>query len=269
MKGVKEMGREFILLEKEDNVATITLNRPEKLNAFSGNMREQILEALEVACSDIEVRFIVITGAGKAFCAGGDVDEFVEGSTKAIPQFATNERPTMSKIVHLINSVEEPVIASVNGVAAGGGCNLALACDIRIASEKAKFGEVFTRRGVHPDWGGIYFLPRLVGYAKSAELIFTGEVIDAQEALRIGLVNRVEPHDELRKATRELARRIAKNAPIPIALAKRGLQNFYRMDLAQALDYEAMVLGICWNSEDRKEGFKSFLEKREPNFIGR
>ena len=175
----------------------------------------------------------------------------------------------MSKIVHLINAVEKPVIASVNGVAAGGGCNLALACDIRIASERARFSEAFTKRGVHPDWGGIYFLPRLVGYAKAAELIFTGNIIDANEALRIGMVNKVVPHEELDIATTELAKKIVKNAPLPISLAKRGLQNFYKMDLAQVLDYEAYANGICVNTEDRMEGFKAFLEKREPNFLGK
>jgi 2-(1,2-epoxy-1,2-dihydrophenyl)acetyl-CoA isomerase len=175
----------------------------------------------------------------------------------------------MCKSVLFINGMEKPVIASVNGVAAGGGCNLALSCDIRIASEKARFGQVFTRRGVHPDWGGIYFLPRLVGYAKAAELIFSGEVIDVQEAYKIGLVNKVVPHEELGPATREMAARMAKNAPIPIAFAKRGLQNFNRWDLTQALDYESYVLEITRKSEDFKEGFASFLEKREPVFKGR
>jgi enoyl-CoA hydratase/carnithine racemase len=263
------MSWEFVLLEKEDHVATLTLNRPEKLNAFGGNMRQEILGALEEACRDRDVRAIVITGAGKAFCAGGDVNEFVSGTSQIVAKEATTERPTMSRIVQLINTVEKPVIASVNGAAAGGGCNLALACDIRIASERAKFSESFTRRGVHPDWGGIYFLPRLVGYAKAAELIFTGDVIDALEALRIGLVNRVVPHEQLGSATREVARRIVRNAPLPIALAKRGLQNYYKMDLAQALDYEAFTIGICVNTEDRVEGFKAFLEKREPNFRGK
>jgi len=169
---------EFVLFEKEEGIGTITLNRPEKYNALCGNMRQEILAALELACSDSDVRVIVFTGAGKAFCAGGDVDEFVSESTKAISRTATSERPAMSKIVLLINSVEKPVIASVNGVAAGGGCNLALSCDIRIASDRARFSEVFVKRGVHPDWGGVWFLPKLVGYAKAAELIFTGDIID-------------------------------------------------------------------------------------------
>jgi len=260
---------EYVLLDKSEGIATVTLNRPEKLNAFAENMREQILEALEKACADDDVRVIVITGAGKAFCVGGDVDEFVAGKTQALDKIATNERLTFLKIVLLINSVEKPVIASVNGVAAGGGCNFALACDIRIASERARFGEVFVKRGVFPDWGGVFFLPRLVGYARAAELLFSGEVIDAQEALRIGMVNRVVSHENLAEETIKLAKTIANNAPIPIAFAKRGLQNFGRMDLEQTLDFEKMAIDVCWNSEDREEGFKSFLEKRLPHFRGK
>lgn len=263
------MSRESVLLDKKDHVATITLNRPDQMNAFSGMMRQEIAEVVDVVCKDAEVRVIVITGAGKAFCVGGDVKEFSSGSSKALEDTPPNERPAMSKIVLALNSVEKPVIAAVNGAAVGGGVNLALACDIRIASEKARFGQVFVRRGLHTDWGGIYLLPRLVGYAKAAELIFSGEIIDAREALKIGLANKVVPHGELLEATYELAGRIATNAPIPIAFAKRGLQNFYKWDLAAALDYEAYVLGITMRSEDAKEGFKAFLEKREPEFKGR
>jgi len=262
------MSWEHVLLDKNEGIATITMNRPEKMNAFSGNMRDEIWEIIQDVCSDKEVRVIVITGAGKAFCVGGDVNEFVSGTSKAISSNASSERHIMSKIVMAINNTEKPVIASVNGVAAGGGVNLALACDIRIASEKARFGQVFTRRGAHPDWGGIYFLPRLVGYAKAAELIFSGEVIDANEAHRIGMVNRLVPQEELKAATYNLASRIAKNAPLPIAFAKRGLQNFKKMDLAMALDYEAYVLGVTLGSKDFFEGFTAFLEKREPVFKG-
>jgi len=151
---------------------------------------------------------------------------------------------------------------------AGGG-NLAPARDLPIAGDQARFAQVFTRRGVHPDWGGIYFLPRLVGYAKAAELIFSGDIINAEEAYQMGLVNRLVPQDQLAGATREMAERIAGNAPIPIAFAKRGLQNFYRWDLAQALDYECYVLEMCRKTEDIIEGFGAFLEKREPRFKGR
>lgn len=263
------MSREYILLQKEEGVATLTLNRPEKYNAFAGRMRQEIVEVIDEVEKDREVRVLVITGAGKAFCVGGDVNEFVSGTTQALEQAVSSERHAMCRAALTINRMEKPVIASVNGVAAGGGCNLALACDIRIASEKARFGQVFVRRGVHPDWGGIYFLPRLVGYSKAAELIFSGEVVDAGEALRIGMVNRVVPHEDLAGATRELAERIAKNAPIPIAFAKRGLQNFNKWDLAQALDYESYALEVCKRSEDVMEGFSAFLEKREPVFKGK
>lgn len=263
------MNLEHILLEKVDHIATITLNRPEKMNAFGGLMRQEIVDVLDDVANDPEVRVVIITGAGKAFCTGGDVTEFASGTQQALSKQTPSERHAMSKAVLAINSMEKPVIASVNGVAAGGGCNLALACDIIIASEKARFGQVFTRRGVHPDWGGIYFLPRLVGYAKAAELIFTGEVIGAEEAFRIGLVNKLVLHEQLVSATHELAERIAKNAPIPIAFAKRGLQNFHRWDLSQAVDYEAYVLEVVMKTEDITEGFSAFLEKRDPMFKGR
>jgi enoyl-CoA hydratase/carnithine racemase len=263
------MSWEHVLLDKTDYIATITLNRPEKMNAFGGRMRQEIEEVVNEVCTDQDVRVIVITGAGKAFCVGGDVTEFVSGETKALTETSPSERPAMSKIVLALNQVEKPVIAAVNGVAAGGGVNLALSCDIRIASEKAKFAQVFTRRGVHPDWGGIYFLPRLVGYAKAAELIFSGEVIDAQEAYKLGMVNKIVPHDQLLEEARNMAERMAKNAPIPIAFAKRGLQNFNQWNLAQALDYESYVLNVTLKTEDIKEGFTAFLQKREPNFKGR
>ena len=263
------MNWEFVLFNKEDGIGTITLNRPEAMNALGGGMRKEILAAMEMAVADEEVKVIVFTGTGKAFCAGGDVREFVAGTGQSQSRLSIDERPTRDKTVLLIQSTWKPVIASVNGVAAGGGCNLALACDMRIASDRARFGETFVRRGVHPDWGGIWFLPRLVGYSKAAELIFSGEVIDAQEAYRIGLVNKVVPHDELPRATKEFAMKFMKSAPIPVALAKKGLQNYSRIDLVQALDHEALAQTACWGSEDREEGMKSFLEKREPVFKGK
>ena len=263
------MNWEFVLFNKEDGVGTITLNRPDSMNALGGGMRQEILAAMEMAVADNEVKVIVVTGTGKAFCAGGDVKEFVSGKTRGEATLGIDQRPTRDKVVLLIQSTGKPVIASVNGVAAGGGCNLALACDMRIASDRARFGETFVRRGVHPDWGGIWFLPRLVGYAKAAELIFSGEVIDAQEALRIGLVNKIVPHEELPKGTKEFALKFMKSAPIPVALAKKALQNFSRIDLTQALDQEGLAQSLCWNSEDREEGMKSFVEKRDPVFKGK
>ena len=262
------MSWDHVLLDVADNIAFITLNRPERMNAFGGKMRQEIVEVLESVAIDKDVRVVVITGSGKAFCTGGDVGEFASDSTQALSPSISSERHAMCKAVLSINRMEKPVIAAVNGVAAGGGCNLALACDIRIASEKALFSQIFTKRGVHPDWGGIYFLPRLVGYAKAAELIFSAEIIDAAEAFRIGLVNKMIPHEEFESTVRQYALRIAKNAPIPIAFAKRGLQNFQQWDLPQALDYESYVLEVCMKSKDIIEGFGAFLEKREPLFKG-
>ena len=263
------MGYEHVLIDKKDHIATITLNRPERYNAFGGVMRQEIVEVMNDAAGDHDIRCVVITGAGKAFCTGGDINEFSSGDTQALAKVASSERHAMSQAVLAINTMEKPVIASINGVAAGGGCNLAFACEIRIASDKARFIQVFTRRGIHPDWGGIYFLPRLVGYSKAAELIFTGDPVDAQTAFEIGLVNKVVPHEDLERATHDLASRIARNAPIPIAFAKRGLQNFYKWDLPQALDYEAYVLEVTMKSEDIVEGFTAFLEKRDPVFKGK
>ena len=263
------MSEQQILLNETDHVATLTLNRPERMNAFGGRMRQELVESLEAVRANADIRVVVITGAGKAFCTGGDLQEFADGTVQALSKQATSDRPPMCKAVLAIHEMEKPVIAAVNGVAAGGGCNLALACDIRIASETARFAQVFTRRGLHPDWGGIYFLPRLVGYAKAAELIMSGEIVDAAEALRLGLVNRIVPADELGTATEELAGRIARNAPLPIAFAKRGLQRFGHWDLAQALDYEVYVLEILRKSRDVSEGIAAFLEKRDPDFEGR
>jgi 2-(1,2-epoxy-1,2-dihydrophenyl)acetyl-CoA isomerase len=262
------MSWDHVLLDVADNIAFITLNRPERMNAFGGKMRQEIVEVLEGVAVDKDVRVVVITGAGKAFCTGGDIEEFASGSTQALAPSISSDRHAMCKAVLAINKMEKPVIAAVNGIAAGGGCNLALSCDIRIASEKARFSQIFTKRGVHPDWGGIYFLPRLVGYAKAAELIFSAEIIDAAEALRIGLVNKVILHEGFESTIRQYALRMAKNAPIPIAFAKRGLQNFQHWDLSQALDYEAYVLEVCMKSKDIIEGFTAFLEKREPIFKG-
>jgi enoyl-CoA hydratase/carnithine racemase len=263
------MNLEHVLLEKSNRIGTVTLNRPEKLNTFAGRMREEILEALQACFSDPEIHVVVITGAGKAFCAGGDINEHAEGRSRAGSEVVTTERNVMAQIVLSIHTAEKPVIAAVNGVAAGGGCNLALSCDIRIASEKAQFVQSFVRIGAYPDWGGVYFLPRLVGYAKAAELIFTSEKLSGEDAKSIGMVNHLVAHEELMPFTYRLAERIAKNAPLPIAFAKRGLQRSNETDLIHALDYEAYVLKILQNSEDLHEGFRAFLERRPPVFKGR
>jgi enoyl-CoA hydratase/carnithine racemase len=262
------MNWEHILWEKSDRIGTITLNRPEKLNAFGGLMRQELLAAIARAAGDREVRVVVITGAGKAFCAGADVNEMADGESDALAGGATAERPAAGQAVLAINAMEKPVIAAVNGAAVGGGCNLALACDVVVAGDRARFGQAFVKLGLHPDWGGIYFLPRRVGYAKAAELIFTGAIVDAAEALAMGLINRVVPHDDLAGEVRAMALQMARNAPIPMALAKRGLQNFHAWSLAQAVDYESHALGVVMKTKDLAEGVTAFVEKRAPQFKG-
>lgn len=262
------MAYDFIIYELENDVATLTLNRPDRLNALGGNMREELLDA--VLRSGREARVLVITGAGKGFCSGGDVKEMAVRREKegGILQ-SEAEMPTRDKVVLALRDMSIPTIASVNGVAAGAGCNLALACDIRIASTQARFGEVFVRRGLVPDWGGTYLLTWLVGTAKACELILTGDIIDAQEALRVGMVNRVVPHEDLARETRELAERLAKGPPIAMRLAKRGIYKSLEEGLRSILEYESYAQSICSTSEDAGEGVKAFVEKRTPVFKGR
>jgi enoyl-CoA hydratase/carnithine racemase len=267
------MGYESIIVEKENRITTITLNRPEKLNALNMTMRWEILRATQEAAKDLDTNVLVFTGAGKGFCSGGDVEDMAAKkfqSPLADPSLKVKSPQDLGNlIVIMIRQMPKPVIASVNGVAAGGGCNLALACDIRIGSDKARFGQVFVRRGLHPDWGGTFFLPHLVGPSKACELIFTGEVIDALEAEKIGLLNKRVPQEKLAETTREFALKLANGAPIPMGLAKRAIYKAMETDLSSMLEYELYAQRICIESEDYREGIKSFLEKRQPEFKGK
>ena len=213
---------------------------------------------------------MVVTGAGKGFCSGGDVKAM--GEAKA----GQRERPLLEKIAPgrdrtllAMREAPQPIIAAVNGAAAGAGMNLALGCDLRIASTNAKFTQAFVKRGLHPDWGGTYFLPRVVGMAKAAEMIFTGEVIDAAEALRLGIVSQVVAPEELLPTAYDLARRIAAGPPVAIRLAKRSLYANEDLDLRGALQNETMAQNICFETEDATEGIRAFGEKRAPIFKGR
>jgi len=259
-----------LLYEVKDGVATLTLNRPERLNALGDTLREDLHDAVTAAAADPEVRVMIVTGAGKGFCAGGDVKAMNEGKARGAP------RPLMEKVapgrdrtVLALRDAPKPVIAAVNGAAAGAGMNLALACDIRIASTAAKFAQAFVKRGLHPDWGGTYFLPRVVGTAKACELIFTGDVIDAQEALRLGIVSAVHPPETLMAAAHALARKIADGPPIAIRLAKRAIYHSLECDLRQALEFETYAQNICFETDDAREGISAFVEKRPPSFRGR
>lgn len=257
-----------IIYTKEEGIATITLNRPDRRNAFSPEMSESINRAVEDAAKDKKVRVLVITGTGRAFCSGADVKAMAERANR---QGSEKDEPEIrSEPLHvLLNKFEKPVIAAINGVAVGGGFDLALACDIRIASDRARFAEVFIRRGLIPAMGGIYFLPRLVGIDKACQLIWTGDMIDAREAERIGLVTMVVPHEELESATLELAEKLAKGPPLAIQKAKRNIYRGLGMDLESALEYAASDMKELQQTEDHEEGARAFVEKRQPVFKGK
>ncbi len=259
----------YVQLAVEAGVGTVTLNRPEKLNAFAGTMREAIADAVRVMAGDGRVRVLVITGAGRAFCAGADIGYMKEllaaGDVEGFRALVEVGRT----VVTAIRDTPKPVIAAVNGPAAGGGANLALACDLRIASDRASIGQTFNRIGLHPDWGGMYFLPRLVGPAKALELVFSGEMIDAAEALRLGLFNRVVPHERLAEETAKLAGALAAKPPLALAAAKRAIYVSDARNLAQMLDVELEHQLLCFASADAQEGLAAFLEKRAPSFSGR
>lgn len=265
---------ETIILEKKDNIATLTLNRPHKMNAMNATFFEELGDALHRVEQDEEVRVLIITGAGRAFSTGGDIgmlrDMFVIPPEKQGRRvLALEEFRRKSGAMLEIQKLPKPVIAAVNGVAAGGGLMLALVTDIRIASEKATFSHVFARRGL-PDGASTYLLPKLVGVSKALELAYTGDFIDAREAERIGLVNKVVPHDRLMQSAIELAAKIAKGPPITYALTKDAMyRGLNATDLDLHLDYEIKVVALTMDTQDFEEGMTAFLEKREPLFRGR
>lgn len=259
-----------LLYEFNDAIATLTLNRPERLNALDNILRQELYQAILQAGEDHEVRAIVITGAGRGFCAGGDMknaNEVKEG--RAERPFMDRVAPLRDKVVLAMRDTPKPIIAAVNGPAAGAGMNLALACDMRLASTAARFGQTFVRRGLHVDWGGTYLLPRLVGMAKACELIFTGDIISAEEAHTLGLVNKLVSPEELMPETYALARKVADGPPLAIHLAKRALYHNQEVDLRAALEFETYAQNLCYETEDSKEGIKAFVEKRPPRFQGR
>lgn len=260
---------QHVLIGVENGIGAITLNRPDKLNAFADRMREELAHAVREMAADKKVRVLVITGAGRAFCAGADIGymrELVERNDREAVRLLVEAG---RDVVTTIRATPKPVIASVNGPAAGGGANLALSCDMRIASDRASIGQTFNRIGLHPDWGGTYFLPRLVGAAKALELIMSGEMIDAQEAYRLGIFNRVVPHDRLVEETAALAQTLARKPPLPLGLAKRALYDSGDRSLADMLAVELANQLECFSSEDVGEGLAAFIEKREPEFHGK
>jgi 2-(1,2-epoxy-1,2-dihydrophenyl)acetyl-CoA isomerase len=265
--GERDMGGTTVLVDQRDGVATLTLNRPEARNALDFEMREALEGALRDLEADAGVRVLVVTGAGEHFCAGGDVKLMQARRMTA----AEGQRrvEAMNRAVRALAGFRAPTIARVDGFAVGAGCNLALACDLVVASDRARFGEVFARIGLVPDGGGTYFLPRRVGLARAKELCFTADVVEAAEAWRMGLVNRVVPAGELVAAATALARRIADGPPRALAAAKSLLDRAVGADLETCLASEARAQGLMVESEDHREGLAAFFEKRAPRFTGR
>ena len=255
-----------IIVEQVDGVMTLTLNRPEVLNAFNDAMSGEVQDALKEAERDGAVRAVVITGAGRGFCSGQDLRD--RAGTASF-SFVDSLRRRYNPIIMTLCTIEKPVLASVNGVAAGAGCSLPLACDLRIAAETASFIEVFARVGLVPDSGSTYLLPRLVGLGKAFELCYLTDPLSAADAMRIGLVNWVVPHDQLMDKTREIAGRLAQGPTKAYGLMKRALLHNLSTDLAGALDYEALVQEAAGRTADHPEGVSAFLERRTARFEGR
>ena len=262
---------EKLRYEVSEEIATVTLYRPDRLNALDHVLRDEILQALDMAGEDEEARALILTGAGRAFCAGGDLQDVLQRGLTMDPK--TRERLAVrgfNEVVRAMRHLEKPIIAAVNGIAVGGGCCLALAADIRIATPDARFGMVFVRLGLSSaDMGGSFLLPRLVGLAHASELMLTGEIIDAERAEKIGLVNRLVPADRLMATAGDLAKGLAAGPPIGLALTKRALNRSLGLDIAEHLDYEAFVQSKCMATEDHREGVEAFLEKRKARFEGR
>lgn len=258
-----------ILYAKESSVATVILNRPDRLNTFTPEMNREIVDAFKTAEKDASVRCIILTGAGKAFCAGEDLTNL-----KAI--YESNQNPSLgdelksrhNPMILKIYSTEKPVIAAINGAAAGAGFSMALACDLRIASEKASFHEAFVKVGLAPDSGFSYFLPRLIGMAKAKEFAYFGEGLNANDAERLGIVNKVVPAGDLLRVSKEWASKLADGATTAIGLTKRAFNRSFVTELPEALEYEAYLQEMASRTNDHKEGVKAFYEKRQPNFKG-
>jgi len=265
------MQYETIILEVKDRIATVTLNRPEKLNAENNKMADELVDVFNALDRLEEAGVVVITGSGRAFCAGADLKERflprIEEKKKGIIRDVTQEFSELGCLA--LARIRKPTIAAVNGPASGVGCTLAVSCDIRIASTEAKFGFPFVRVGISPEFGSTYYLPRLIGIGKACELVFTGQTLDAQEAKEIGLVNQVVAPERLKEATYGMAEKILKMPPLAIQISKRALyQGMRAPDLASHLQYETLAFVHLLGTQDHEEGVKAFLEKREPVFKG-
>lgn len=255
------MAYENIIFEKEENIAIITFNRPDAMNALNNQTRAEFREAIAAVAADDEVKVLILTGSGRAFVAGSDIKEF--------NQTSAYDAHNIQRLGGLVEKLDKPVIAAVNGYCLGGGNEIAMGCDIIIASEKAKFGQTEINIGIIPGGGGTQRLPRLIGVYRAKELIYTGDIIDADEAYRLGLVNRVVPVDELMPTAKELAKKIAAKSAAALKLAKTAINHGMQTNLESGLNYEYELYSLALTLEDKAEGVSAFLEKREPNYKGK
>jgi 2-(1,2-epoxy-1,2-dihydrophenyl)acetyl-CoA isomerase len=261
------MDYETILHDVSDGVLTITLNRPETLNAFNDQMTAETIDAFKRAGRDDAVRCVVITGAGRGFSSGQDLKSF----TKRVDdeQISDHLRRGYNRLITTMTRLEKPVLGAINGVAAGAGCGVALACDIRVASDRASFMQAFSRVGLIPDSGSTWFLPRLIGYARAYQMAVTAEKVDAMRALAWGLVNEVYPADQFEENVAAWALRLAQGPTLAYGLTKRAMYQAMNKSLPEALEYEALLQDVTGSSEDFHEGVAAFLEKRPPHYKGR
>ena len=260
-----------LLFQRRGAVAWVTLNRPDVRNALTPEMRNRLIDLVGDVAADRELRCLVITGAGEGFCTGADIrgTSQRQGSGERVAGAARDTiRQGVQRLFRALWELEKPTIASVNGIAAGFGCHLAFACDLVVASESARFVEAFPRRGIAPDGGGAYLLPRLIGLQKAKEFVFFADSWSAADAERIGLVNRVVPAEELEKSTTEWAERLAAGPTKALGLAKRLLNRSLESDLSTSLEEEALAQELITSTEDIKEGMRAFAERRDPRFTG-
>lgn len=259
------MDYQFLLLAIEGGVATVTINRPKALNALNAVVLQELTDVFTALAKDESLRAVILTGAGgKAFVAGADIASMADLSPLQAREFGVLGQ----NLMQMIEDFPRPVIAAIDGFALGGGCELAMSCDIRLASESAKFGQPEVNLGVIPGFAGTQRLPRLVGKGIAKELLYTGDIINAAEALRIGLVNKVVENGKLLEAAQEMASKIAKKGPLAVQLCKVAVNNGLEMDVEKGCAYEADLFALCFASEDQSEGMKAFLEKRAAQFKG-